>query len=176
MKPDDLKQCFSGLEGVTQDELEMLLDAMKVTEVPAGTNIIVPGRESDTLYLIYDGLVRVSLESNEVGPILGEFGSGQWIGEMGMIQPATAVARVTTLEDSTMIELSHSDFMALRRRCPALTSVLLQILSTDLTERLRSTMQFVDSGGVTTQAEETKHAWLIEAAKRLMGIAARAGA
>ena len=93
-----------------------------------------------------------------------------------MIQPDIALARVTAIEDSTVIELSHADFMALRHRCPTLTSVLLQILSADLTERLRSTMQFVDSGGAKSQEEETKHAWLIEAAKRLMGIAARAGA
>ena len=175
MKPDDLRQRFPGLQGVAQRDLEILLDSVKLTEVPADTDIIAPGKKSDTLYLIYDGLVRVNLESDEVGPILGEFGNGQWIGEMGMIQPDIALARVRTVEDSTMITLSHSDFMALRRRCPTLTSVLLQILSTDLTERLRSTMQFVDSGGDTSDAEVAKP-WLIEAAKRLIGIAARAGA
>ena len=175
MKPEDLRQRFPGLQEVAQNDLEIFLDTVNVTEVSADTDIIVPGERSDTLYLIYDGLVRVNLESDEVGPILGEFGSGQWIGEMGMIQPDIALARVATVEDSTVITLSHSDFMALRRRCPALTSVLLQILSTDLTERLRSTMQFVDSGGAS-EAEVAKHAWLIEAAKRLIGIAARAGA
>ena len=176
MKADDLKQRFPGLQGVAQNDLEVLLDAVKVTEITADTKIIVPGKESDTLYMIYDGLVQVSLESDTGHWVLGEFGRGQWIGDMGMIHPAIAVASVTTIEDSTMIQLAHSDFMALRRRCPALTSVLLQMLSSDLTERLRSTMQFVDSEEAGSQAEETKHAWLVETAKRLMGIAARAGA
>lgn len=176
MTPDDIKQRFPALRGVEQNDLAVFLDSVNVSEIPAGTNIITPGEDSSVLYLIYDGLVRVSLESEEECTVLGDFGKGQWIGEMGMIQPASAVAMATTIADCVVIQLSHADFMALRRRCPTLTSVLLQVFSNDLAGRFRSTMQFIDSGVAESNVEKTSHAWLIEAAKRVMGIAARAGA
>lgn len=176
MTPEDIKQRFPALQGVTQHDLEVFLDSVEVSEIAAGTNIITPGKENSTLYLIYDGSVRVSLESDKECTLLGDFGSGEWIGEMGMIEPATAVARVTTIEDCVVVQLSHPDFMALRRRCPTLTSVLLQIFSNSLAGRLRSTMQFTDGEVTESKADQTKHAWLVEVAKRVMGIAARAGA
>ena len=175
MTPDDIKQHFPALGEAAESDLSVLLDAANINEISAGTDIITPGKDSDALYLIYDGLVRVSLESDGECTVLGDFGSGSWIGEMGMIQPAVAVARATATKNCTVIQLSHSDFMALRRQCPTLTSTLLQIFCNDLVGRFRSTMQFID-GGVIEPKAEARRAWLVEAAKRVMGIAARAGA
>lgn len=173
MTPEDIKQRFPGLEQAADEDLQRLLDAASTSDIAAGVDIIAPGTENSTLYLIYTGVVRVSLESGDECTILGEYGPGQWIGEMGMIEPAITVARVTAIQDCTVLALSSDDFAVLRRQCPTFTSILLQLFSNDLAKRLRTTIQFIDG---TEADERIGHRWYAEVAKRVLGVAARIGA
>lgn len=178
MNPEDLKRRFQGLSEVSDDALDLLLEATTVVCPAAGDTVIAVGAGSDTMYFICDGSVRVSLESADECSILGDFGRGQWIGEMGMLQPARASASVVAREDCVLLGLSHDGFVVLRRRSPALTSVLLQMLCRDLSARLHATIGFID----TRSSEDAKEATtlrsrtLIEIARNLLGIAARTGA
>lgn len=176
MTPDDIKQRFPDLKQVTAQDLEHLLDAASRSEVPAGADIISKGAESNALYLICEGLVRVSLEAEDECTVLGDFGPGQWIGEMGMIDPAIAVATATATKDCIVLRLAHDDFMSLRRQCPTLTSILLQLFSNDLAKRLRSTVRFVDGVAMDLDRKEIDQHWYTEIAKHVLGIAARIGA
>ncbi len=94
-----------------------------------------------------------------------------------MIQPALAVASVVAVEDCTLLRLQHDEFMALRGSSPTLTSIFLQMLCTDMAERLRSTIGFIDQEPADTRAsEEIARKWMAETARKLIGIAARSGA
>ena len=175
MTPEDIKHLFPDLRRAAGRDLERFLSTVSECEITAGNDLICRGVESDALYLIHHGLVRVSLESADECAVLNDYGPGQWIGEMGMIEPAIAVARATAIRDCRALRLSHNDFMALRRRCPTLTSILLQLFSDDLSKRLRATIQFID-GGEQNLGEEEGHSWYAECAKRVLGVAARIGA
>ena len=174
MTPDDIKHQFPDLRRVSDQDLAQFVSTVSERDISAGTDLISQGDESDALYLIHKGLVRVSLESADECTVLDDYGPGQWIGEMGMIEPAIAVARATAVKDCRVLRLSHEDFMALRRRCPTLTSILLQLFSDDLSKRLRATIQFID-GGEQGLSEEGGHGWYVECAKRVLGVAARIG-
>jgi len=178
MTPDELKSRFPALDAVDGEALELLLRTTAEICPAAGDTIISSGAENDTMYLICAGSVRVSLDAPDECLILGDFGPGRWIGEMGMIQPAPAVAGVVALEDCILLTLSHDEFTELRRASPSLTSVLLQMLCRDLSARLYTTVGFIDSNNA---ADETGAAIisaknLVEIAKNLLGIAARTGA
>lgn len=175
MTPDQIKQLFPVFTKASSKDLEHLLDAASMSDIPAGKDVISAGVESNSVHLICSGSVRVSLEAGDECTILGDFGPGQWIGEMGMIEPAIAVARVTAIQDCAVLRLSHDSFMALRRQCPTLTSILLQLFSSDLAKRLRATIQFID-GEITDSDMKTKKRWYTEVAKNLLGMAARIGA
>ena len=177
MTPDELKSRFPALDLVEGEGLDLLLRTTAEIYPDAGDAIISSGAENDTMYFICAGSVRVSLDAPDECLILGDFGPGRWIGEMGMIQPAPAAASVVALEDCTLLSLSHDEFTELRRASPALTSVLLQLLIRDLSARLYATVGFIDSkkaadetGAATVSAKS-----LIEIAKNLLGIAARTG-
>lgn len=178
MDPVDLKSRFQELSGVSDDGLVQLLETTTVVCPAAGDTIIAAGAGSDTMYFICDGSVRVSLESADECSILGDFGRGQWIGEMGMLKPARASASVVAREDCVLLALSHDGFAALRRRSPALTSVLLQMLCRDLSARLHATIGFIDTRNSedATEATTLRSKMLIEIARNLLGIAARTGA
>lgn len=179
MTPDDLKSRFPALEGADDGAIELLLGTMSEVEPAAGDTVIASGVENDTMYFISSGRVRVSLESADECSILGDFGPGQWIGEMGMLHPAPAAASVVALDDCVLLGLSNQEFMDLRRRAPALTSVLLQMFCRDLSARLHATVGFIDRKKIPAGPEAAAAVpakTLIEAAKNLLGIAARTGA
>ena len=179
MTPEQFTQQFSVFQALDLNDLKVLLDSLQASDVSAGTRFISSGADSDALYLLVGGRVQVSLEANGESAVLGEFGQGHWVGEMGMIEPAAASATVAAVEDCSLLRLSHSDFMQLRRQCPSLTSSLLKVFSDQLAERLRSTMRFVDTGEAVSgqdAAGAVRHNWFIEAAKRIVGVAARTGA
>ena len=177
MTPDELKNRFPALGAVDDDSLDLLLGAASRICPGAGETLIASGAHSETMYLICAGSVRVSLDAPDECAILGDFGPGQWIGEMGMIQPAHAAASVVTLEDCVLLALSHDGFMGLRRHSPMLTSVLLQMLCRDLSARLYATVGFIDSNKAAGDdaAATVSPQNLIEVAKNLLGIAARTG-
>lgn len=178
MTPDDFRQRFPAFAEIRDDDLYALLGVLETKEVRKGSDIIPPNSANRTLYLIRDGGLRVSLECAGELTVLGDFGPGQWLGEMGMIEPdpVASVARVTAVEDSVLLQLSHTDFMALRRTNVSLTSVLLQVFCAVLSERLRRTMGLVYDGESTPDTPgEPKSGWFVEVARQLMGIAARTG-
>ena len=176
MTPDEFKACFKDLQGIKDEDIGVLLGTLEVKRYKAGTDVIAPGEHNSVLHLIHRGRLRVSLESVDECTVLGDFGPGQWVGEMGMIEPATSAAQVIAIEDSDVLRLSHEAFMALRRSNLELTSVLLTVISASLAERLRATINLVDSGRAGAEPAHTGRDWITEVARRLMGIAARVGA
>ena len=142
--PDDLLRCFPALNTASQEDLAYLLETAGCDEIPEGDRLIHSGQTSDCLFMIYSGSVRITLVKDDESQVLGDCGRGQWIGEMGMIAPAVAVAEVTATSDCVVLRISHDAFLALRRKRPALTSILLHLFSLDLTRRLRTTIEFID--------------------------------
>ena len=178
MTPEDLTRLFPALKEVESGALDLLLQTTTKICPDAGDTVISSGAPNDTMYFICAGSVRVSLDSSDECSILGDFGPGQWIGEMGMLQPAAAAASVVALDDCVLLSMSNEEFAGLRQSSPALTSVLLQMLCRDLSVRLHATIGFIDR---KKTASEPGHAaispkTLIDIAKNLLGIAARTGA
>ena len=133
-----------------------------------------PGEPNESFYLIWSGAVSVGLETGDTALTVGEFAAGQWIGETSLVDPAPATASCTTVADSTLLSLTHQQFMALRRSHPAITSTLLQMLIESLAQRMRRTVRFLDretDAGSLGEGEQ-RH-WLLEAVRRVIGTAAR---
>jgi len=165
----EFQRVFAALGDLSPVQVRALLAALDSVQVAAGAPIVAPGGANDSLYLISSGRVRVTLETERVTVTLGEFGAGQWFGEMAMIDPAPANATVRAVKDCTLLVLNHRRFLELRRSQPDLSSILLQTFSHHLTGRLRETLQHLDPQGT---AEEHR-GWLLDAVRRLMGVATR---
>ncbi|MFQ5544693.1 MAG: cyclic nucleotide-binding domain-containing protein [Acidiferrobacterales bacterium] len=113
------------------------------TKATAGDMLISCGTKSDTLYLIWQGLLAISIEADSKNLLLGEVRNGSWVGEITMIEPGLATTTAIAKEDSTLLALSHDALARLRTDHPKVAGSLLKVLSLDLASRLRSSRQFL---------------------------------
>lgn len=109
--PVDLKG-IPLFEGVSDADLRALADRTAVRSYPKQAIIVNEGDESDSLYLIVSGRVKIYL-ADEHGKelILAIKGPGQYFGEMVLDGEARS-ASVMTLEPSQFAVLSRADFRA----------------------------------------------------------------
>jgi CRP/FNR family cyclic AMP-dependent transcriptional regulator len=106
------------------------------------TVIINEGDESDSLFLILSGRVKIYL-SDEDGKevIINTQGPGDYFGELSLIDEAPRSASVMTIEDSKLSIVSKRDFEACLARYP---EIALRVIK-GLTKRLRHLTENVKS-------------------------------
>jgi CRP/FNR family cyclic AMP-dependent transcriptional regulator len=115
-------------QGVSDADLRALADRTAVRSYPKQAIIVNEGDESDSLYLIIGGRVKIYL-ADEHGKelILAIKGPGQYFGEMVLDGEARA-ASVMTLEPSQFAILSRADFRAFLLAHPEVALQLVQNL------------------------------------------------
>jgi CRP/FNR family cyclic AMP-dependent transcriptional regulator len=99
-------------QGVQESDLRALAERAVTRSYPKQAIIVNEGDESDTLYLILAGRVKIYL-SDETGKelILAIKGPGQYFGEM-VLDEQPRSATVMTLEPAQFAILSRADFRA----------------------------------------------------------------
>lgn len=109
--PADLKS-IPLFEGVPDAELRALAGRTVTRSYPKQAILVNEGDESDSLYLILAGRVKIYL-ADEHGKelILAIKGPGQYFGEM-VLDEQPRSASVMTLDPSQFAILSHADFKA----------------------------------------------------------------
>ena len=125
--PADLKS-IPLFEGLPEAELRALAERTVTRSYPKQAIIVNEGDESDSLYLILSGRVKVYL-ADEHGKelILAIKGPGQYFGEM-VLDEQPRSASVITLEAAQFAVLSRADFRAFLLRHPEVALVLIQNL------------------------------------------------
>ena len=124
---------FASLENEAAQELR---DLMKVSDVPARTELFHHGERGDAMYLIESGRVRIHVEDSTGQDVtLVEFASGDFFGEMAILDGKPRSADATVTEDARLAILERDDFISFVRRNP---DVALKML-TAITNRLRHT-------------------------------------
>jgi CRP-like cAMP-binding protein len=118
--------------------LETLLAATTPLDLPAGRKIIRDRLPVDSLYLILEGKVAISVEANKRAIKLGELGPGEWLGEVSVLSgELLASSTVTTEEPSRFLRLRHEKFEELIWKNAEVSGVLLRQLVLMLADRLR---------------------------------------
>jgi CRP/FNR family cyclic AMP-dependent transcriptional regulator len=125
--PADLKR-IPLFEGLPEAELRALAERTVTRSYPKQAIIVTEGDDSDSLYLILSGRVKVYL-ADEHGKelILAIKGAGQYFGEM-VLDDQPRSASVITLEPAQFAVLSRADFRAFLLRHPEVALLLIQNL------------------------------------------------
>ncbi|MCF6354726.1 MAG: cyclic nucleotide-binding domain-containing protein [Candidatus Polarisedimenticolaceae bacterium] len=122
---------FSGLDDA---ELHTLFDHASVRSFPKNSVIINDGDESDSLYVIASGKVKIFLMDDKGKEIILNFQSvGEYFGELSLLDQVCRSASVITLEPCQFIVISRMAFMHCISQHP---EVALRVIR-DLTARLR---------------------------------------
>jgi len=125
--PADLKN-IPLFEGVPDADLRALAERTVTRSYPKQAIIVTEGDESDSLYLILGGRVKIYL-ADEHGKelILAIKGPGQYFGEM-VLDDQPRAASVMTLDPSQFAILSRADFKSFLLGHPAVALQLIQNL------------------------------------------------
>jgi len=121
---------------ILESELRQQQVEPEIREHKAGEIIFEEGDPGDGLYAILDGLVRISAfvsQSNKHA--LREFATGDFFGEMAIINNAPRSASATVQKDSRLMFVSREQVTDLMERSPQLVFALLHAFS----HRMRET-------------------------------------
>jgi CRP-like cAMP-binding protein len=106
--------------------------------------LMTQGEPSTSIHFILEGQVRVERQRrNDESPIqLAHLGSGEIVGEIGVMVELPRSATVRASQPTTTLELDSQNFERAARAFPILHRVLAKLLS----ERLRRTSERVSDG------------------------------
>jgi CRP/FNR family transcriptional regulator, cyclic AMP receptor protein len=127
--------------GLGQRGREVVARHASIKALSKGTLIIVEGSETQALYIIVEGSVKIYL-TNEEGKeiVLRTQRSGEYFGELSLLDDDIASASVMALEDSRCVLFSKQSFNRLCDDYPAIRDRLLKGLSVrvrQLTDEVR---------------------------------------
>jgi CRP/FNR family transcriptional regulator, cyclic AMP receptor protein len=130
-------------QGLSEPELADVATACQAVRVTAGRPIFQEGDEGDELFIVYEGSVRVALNTRKSdgtsGPAtINVLYAGQCFGEMVLLNGAVRSATVTATEPSTLIVIREPAFRALCENNPRIGYCVMRNLATDLAYKLRS--------------------------------------
>ena len=131
-----LRRIVAGLFRVTAAaEVEALLAEFRVFEIPGGAWLFRQGEPADSLFLIARGRLQVWSDDPEggAGRLLGELGSGQSVGEVGLLTGGARTAGVRAIRDSLLLRLDRAAFHRLAASHPG----LVLNVAAQVAERLR---------------------------------------
>ena len=120
--------------GFADDQLATLTQVVTRRSVPRGSMLMAQGDQTDSLYIIISGRLKVMMgdaEGKEV--ILAMLGPGEIVGEMGLIDDSPRSATVTAVEPSELLSISKREF----RRCLAENFDMAMGVMRGLVRRLR---------------------------------------
>ena len=125
---------------LTQMELVQVAKTVRNHRLKKGALIIEEGSEEGSLFILKSGLASVSrITKRGEKKILGRFASGDWFGEISLIDHLSRSASIVLEEDSELLEIKKEDFQVLMRADQSLRCKLQEALMNDLCQKLRRT-------------------------------------
>jgi CRP/FNR family cyclic AMP-dependent transcriptional regulator len=168
----------------SDSQLAQVLTAVQHRSYPRGAFILRAGEETDALYIILSGRVKVLIpdeEGHEV--ILSMMGAHEFFGEMGLLDDQTRSASVETLEASEMLRLSKAGFTNILKDNFELAMLIIRNLVRRLrdADRKIESLALIDVYGrvarlLIEMAQNVEGKWIVEHAPPKQEIARMIGA
>ena len=129
--------------GLLDEELTRVAEVCQALRVAAGQTIFNEGDEGSELYIIYEGSVRVMINTRRpdgtaAPSTINMLYTGQCFGEMILLNSALRSATVVAAEPTTLIIMRETDFRALCESSPRIGYLVIRNLAQDLAYKLRS--------------------------------------
>ena len=168
----------------TDLQLSQLLSCVQHRSYPRNAFILRAGEETDALYIILSGRVKVLIpdeEGHEV--ILSMIGPHEFFGEMGLLDELPRSASVETLEACEMLRLSKAGFTGILKDNFELAMLIIRNLVRRLrdADRKIESLALIDVYGrvarlLIDMAESIDGKWIVEKAPPKQEIARMIGA
>lgn len=141
-------------EGLEEIELKALAETTSARTFPKDNVIILAEDQGDSMFIIQRGRVKVSIVSEDGREvILSTLGSGDFFGDMSLLDSKPRSANVTATEETELLMLRRPDFIRLIQTIPQIAIKLLAVLAGRLrkTDRKIEGLALSDVTGRITQ-------------------------
>lgn len=128
------------LHELNDDDVDWLIQVGSRTELPPGTILINEGQPADTLYILLEGALVVSVSALE-GRQIARLATGEVVGEMSFIDSRPPSATVQTLEESVVLAIPRTQLAVKLQEDVAFASRFYRALAILLSHRLRGTVK-----------------------------------
>lgn len=118
-----------------EEKQELFVGSNQIAAGP-GDVILSKGDGGDTMYLILEGAVEVSLTYRGQRRVLTTLGAGQLFGEAAFLMKTPRSADVTAIADTLLLSISNAAFEELSENSPGVALKVLRNLSRTLCLRL----------------------------------------
>ena len=124
------------LDGLDREARSALEDEMEWLSLPGGHTLFSEGEAPDALYLVLAGALAISAgKPGEDRTMLGQIGTGETVGEMGLLSERPRSATVVALRDCSLLRIGKPAFEKFIRLHP---TAALRFLA-QLVDRLEQT-------------------------------------
>ena len=107
-------------DSLAESELAEVAAWFEVREVGAGVKLVGEGATGHSFFVISDGEVAVTANSEEIATLV----TGDYFGELVLLGELRRTATVTTTKPSLLLVLFGTDFARLRTKYPAVAAAL----------------------------------------------------
>lgn len=140
---------------LNDDDIDWLIANGRREKIPAGTLLIQEGQTIDTLYILLDGRVRVSVLTHQSITELADLSSGEVFGEMSFVDTRPPSATVKTIEDTLVLAVPRQKLATRLQQDVGFASRFYRAIALFLSSRLRGTVRFLGYG--KTQLADEPH-------------------
>jgi lysophospholipid hydrolase len=104
--------------------------ALEWVQVNAGQVIYHQGDDSDAIYIVLNGRLRLVLNNEEAGmKVVGEFGQGESVGELEVMTESARPATLHAIRDTELAKFPKTLFNSLAREHPGITIKISKIIA-----------------------------------------------
>ena len=124
---------------LTSDQMAVVLCSLFYCEVEAGQTLVYEGELGSELFIIVQGGISISVKSGEENIELGRLRSGDFFGEMSLLEQTVRSATCTALANTCCFMLKARDFSQIIVNDPVIAvSILHQMLSSTVSRLLKT--------------------------------------
>lgn len=114
---------------LTETEIDAVLARSVIRRVERNESVMRQGDPGDSMMVIVQGRVRVSIASEEGQEIsIGVLGPGEVLGEMALLDGGERSTSITGIEDGVLLVIPRGDFLPLLQGSASLCLRLMQVL------------------------------------------------
>jgi bacteriocin-type transport-associated protein len=136
---------------LSDDDVEWLSKSGRRDRVPAGTMLITEGKQIDSMFILLDGRMAVSLKG--IG-VVATLSSGEIMGEMSLIDARPPSASVSAESDCVVLAIPRQALNDKLAADVGFSSRFYKAIATFLSDRLRGTVQRLGYGDKGASLDE----------------------
>ncbi|HEY9651275.1 MAG TPA: cyclic nucleotide-binding domain-containing protein [Coleofasciculaceae cyanobacterium] len=142
MAEQHMKKVFFLLGELDDDDIDWMISTGRREEITAGTVLIQEGQTIDTLHILLEGTLSVSVAALE-GKTIARLTSGAVVGEMSFADARPPSATVQAVEDSLVLSIPRLDLVEKLEKDEGFASRFYRAIAIFLSTRLRGTVRYL---------------------------------